>query len=104
MELFQRIVQTQTLLFQIHFLGKTTSLSDNVDQDQTARSVQSDLDLHCPHNVTELLSAASGTSKSFNMDESKILEFCKDCKCLFTARKVVLHGKSFVMRSHSSVG
>ena len=27
---------------------------DSVDQDQTALSVQSDLDLHCPHFCTRL--------------------------------------------------
>ena len=33
-------------------------ISESVDQDQTARSVQSDLDLHCPQEVIEFRSGA----------------------------------------------
>ena len=42
----------------------TISLSDNVEQDQTARSVQSDLDLHCPQ---EALSRSCMTAISENI-------------------------------------
>ena len=35
------------MLLQMYFLEKNISISDRVDQDQTARSVQSVLDLHC---------------------------------------------------------
>ena len=36
------------LPFQISFLWKKNTLSESVDKNQTACSVQSDLDLHCP--------------------------------------------------------
>ena len=38
------------------------STSDNVDQDQTARSVQSDLDLHCPQKVSQAQQLTGETS------------------------------------------
>ena len=41
------------MLLQTYFLEKKNiSFTDNVDQDQTASSLQSDLDLHWPHEVS----------------------------------------------------
>ena len=47
------MVNKRTFLFHIS-PGKKICISDNVYQDQTARSVQSDLDLRCPQKVSEL--------------------------------------------------
>ena len=39
------------MLFQTYSLETYISISGSVNQDQTAHSVQSDLDLHCPQMV-----------------------------------------------------
>ena len=54
---------------------KNISLQDSVDQDQTARSVQSDLDLQCPQKV--LMSTNS-------LPKTEEKKGCKNCVILRT--------------------
>ena len=43
--------------FKIVLTKACNNLGDSADQDQTARSVQSDLDLHCPQKQLNLVQA-----------------------------------------------
>ena len=57
-ETFRPIIEKPTLRFQSLFIGEVIFILDSVEQDQTARFVQSGLILHCLEKVIDFCFAA----------------------------------------------